>query len=175
MRAPATNTGCAATTSTTDSDSSRRIPMTSTSASELSNERVFLAVTALLFIASAVGTISWCSSMSGGMPMPGGWTMSMTWMKMPGETWAGAAASFMVMWTLMMLAMMLPSLVPMLSNYRRSIHAANESRLGVLTAVAGAAYFFVWAVFGAVAFTLGVVLTRAEMHWSALARSVPLL
>ncbi len=131
--------------------------MTSTSASELSNERVFLAVTALLFIASAVGTISWCSSMSGGMPMPGGWTMSMTWMKMRGQTWAGAAASFMAMWTLMMLAMMLPSFVPMLLSYRTCMRATSENRLGALTTICGAAYFFVWAV------------------WSALARSVPII
>ena len=34
-------------------------------------------------------TVAWCSSMSamGGMPMPGGWTMSMAWMRMPGQTW----------------------------------------------------------------------------------------
>ncbi len=132
--------------------------MTSTSASELSNERVFLAVTALLFIASAVGTISWCSSMSGGMPMPGGWTMSMTWMKMRGQTWAGAAASFMAMWTLMMLAMMLPSFVPMLLSYRTCMRATSENRLGALTSLCGAAYFFVWAMFGAVAYALGLIL-----------------
>ncbi len=149
--------------------------MTSTSASELSNERVFLAVTALLFIASAVGTISWCSSMSGGMPMPGGWTMSMTWMKMRGQTWAGAAASFMAMWTLMMLAMMLPSFVPMLLSYRTCMRATSENRLGALTTICGAAYFFVWAVFGAVAYALGLVLANAEMRWSALARSVPII
>jgi hypothetical protein len=25
----------------------------------------------------------------GEMPMPGGWTMSMGWMRMPGQTWPG--------------------------------------------------------------------------------------
>ena len=56
-------------------------------------ERAFLGVSALLFAASAAVTIVWCTSMSamGGMPMPGGWTMSMTWMRMPGQTWPGAA------------------------------------------------------------------------------------
>ena len=43
--------------------------------------------------------------------MPGGWTMSMTWMRMPGQTWPGVAASFLGMWVVMMVAMMLPSLV----------------------------------------------------------------
>ena len=56
----------------------------------------FFGVSALLFAASAALTIAWCESTSamGGMPMPGGWTMSMAWMRMPGQTWLGAAASF---------------------------------------------------------------------------------
>ena len=53
-------------------------------------------------------------SAMGGMPMPGGWTMSMPWMRMPGQSWPAAAASFLGMWIVMMAAMMLPSLVPML-------------------------------------------------------------
>src|SRR5438445_10183626 len=79
------------------------------------SQRVFFGVSALLFAASAAVTIAWCTSMSamGGMPMPGGWTMSMTWMLMPGQTWPGAAASFLCMWVVMMIAMMMPSLVPM--------------------------------------------------------------
>ena len=176
MRAAATNTGCAATMSTIDSVSSKYgIRTMSTSAWGLSGERIFLASSALLFIASAAVTIYSCSTMSGGMAMPGGWTMSMTWMKMPGQTWAGAAASFVAMWTVMMLAMMLPSLVPMLLSYRRCIRGTNESRLGTLSAVCGTAYFFVWVVLGAVAFTLGVILANAEMHRTALARSVPII
>ncbi len=43
--------------------------------------------------------------------MPGGWTMSMTWMRMPGQTWAGAATTFLGIWVVMMVAMMMPSLV----------------------------------------------------------------
>jgi predicted metal-binding membrane protein len=112
--------------------------------------------------------------MAGGMAMPGGWTMSMAWMRMPGQSWLGAAGSFMGMWTIMMVAMMLPSLVPMLSRYRRSIRDRDGIRLGKLTLLAGAGYFFVWAVFGAVAFTLGISLTAIEMRWLALARYVPL-
>ena len=34
--------------------------------------------------------------------MPGGWTMAMAWMRMPGQTWPGAAASFLGMWVVMM-------------------------------------------------------------------------
>lgn len=176
MKAAATNTGCAATTSTIDSDLSKYgIRTMGTSARELSGGRVFVASSALLFIASAAGTIYFCSSMTGGMVMPGGWTMSMMWMRMPEQTWAGTAASFVAMWTVMMLAMMLPSLVPMLLTYRRCMRVTNENGRGALTAVCGAAYFFVWMALGAAAYALGVILAGAEMHWSVLARSVPII
>ena len=67
-------------------------------------------------------------SAMGEMPMPGGWTMSMAWMRMPGQTWPGAAASFLGMWVVMMVAMMLPSLVPMLWRYRQ---ARTRGRAGL--------------------------------------------
>src|ERR671936_2558672 len=87
------------------------------------SQRTFFGISALLFAASATLTIVWCASMSamGEMPMPGGWTMSMAWMRMPGQTWSGAAAAFLGMWVVMMAAMMLPSLVPMLWRYRQAI------------------------------------------------------
>ncbi len=138
-------------------------------------ERIFLGVSALVFAASAAATIFWCGSMSGmgGMPMPGGWTMSMTWMLMPGQTWPGAAAAFLGMWTVMMVAMMLPSLVPMLQRYRRAVEAADEMRLGWLTTLVSLGYFVVWMLIGAAAFPLGVVLAAAEMRSPALAHAVP--
>src|ERR1041384_4130259 len=82
--------------------------------------RAFAGVSALVFGASAAITVAWCSSMSamGGMQMPGGWTMSMAWMRMPDQTWLEAAALFLGMWVLMMVAMMMPSLIPLLSRYR---------------------------------------------------------
>ena len=132
--------------------------------------------TALVFVASAAGTILWCGSMSdGGMPMPGGWTMSMAWMRMPGQTWLAAAGSFLGMWVLMMVAMMLPSLTAMLAGYRRTLRRsqAHPPRLGILTALAGAGCFLAWTLFGAAAYPLGVALAAAEMRWPALSRSVP--
>jgi predicted metal-binding membrane protein len=138
--------------------------------------RVFLGVAALLFAACTTVTVVWCASMSGlgGMPMPGGWTMSMAWMRMPGQTWLGAAASFLAMWVVMMVAMMLPSLVPMLWRYRRAVGSAGAARLGRLTALAGAGYFFVWAVFGMAAFPFGAALAGVAMRLPAVARAVPL-
>jgi predicted metal-binding membrane protein len=140
------------------------------------SERAFLAVSALLFAASAAVTIVWCRSMSavGEMPMPGGWTMSMAWMRMPGQGWPGAAASFLGMWVVMMVAMMLPSLVPMLSRYRRAIARTDETRLGRPTLVVSVGYFFIWTVFGMAAFALGVALSALEMEQPALARAVPI-
>ena len=145
-------------------------------ASERASQRAFFGVSALPFAASAAVTIAWCASMSamGEMPMPGGWTMSMAWMRMPGQTWPGAAASFLGMWVVMMVAMMLPSLVPMLSRYRRAVGGAGETRLGRLTALVGVGYFFVWAVFGLAVFPLGVALAAVEMQQPPLARAVPI-
>jgi predicted metal-binding membrane protein len=110
--------------------------------------------------------------------VPSGWTMSMTWMLMPGQTWWGAAASFLGMWVVMMVAMMTPSLVPMLLRYREAVGKAGNMginrRLNRLTALAGAGYFFVWTVFGMAAFPLGVALATLEMQEPALARAVPI-
>ena len=138
------------------------------------SERALLAVAALLFAASAAVTIVWCNSMSamGGMTMAGGWTMSMAWMRMPGQSWAGAGSSFVGMWVAMMAAMMLPSLVPMLSRYRRAIGGAEN--LGRLTALVGAGYFSVWTTWGIAAFPLGVVLAALEMRRPALSSAVPI-
>jgi predicted metal-binding membrane protein len=154
--------------------------MTSTTSAE---RPTFWGVSALLFAASAAGTIGWCASMSrstststsmtAGMDMPGGWTMSMAWMRMPGQTWPGAAASFLGMWVVMMVAMMLPSLLPMLRSYRAAVGSAAEARLGRLTVVVGVGYFFVWTLLGMAAFPLGVALTTLEMQQPPVARAVP--
>ncbi len=135
-----------------------------------SSERAFLAISALLFLASAGGTIYWWGTMSGGMSMGGGW-----WTRMPDQTWLGAAASFMGMWVVMMAAMMLPSLVPTLLGYRRLVRRPDKTRLGGPTALAGVGYLTVWAAFGGVAYLLGVALTAAQMQWMALARWAPVV
>jgi predicted metal-binding membrane protein len=110
----------------------------------------------------------------GEMPMPGGWTISMVWMRMPGQTWPGAAASFLGMWVVMMVAMMLPSLVPMLWRYRQAVAATTKARLGPLIALVGVGYFFVWTMSGVAVFPLGAALAAIEMGQPALARAVPI-
>jgi predicted metal-binding membrane protein len=134
--------------------------------SERASQRALFGVSALLFAASAAVTIVWCASMSGmgEMPMPGGWTRSMAWMRLPGQTWPGAAASFLGRWLVLMVAMMLPPLVPMLRRYRQAVGRTGETCLGRLTARVGVGYFFVWTVVGMAAF-------RWASRWRAPFRS----
>jgi predicted metal-binding membrane protein len=139
------------------------------------SRRAFYGVSALFFAASAAVTIVWCASMSmGEMKMPGGWTMSMLWMRMPGQSWAGAAASFLGMWLAMMAAMMLPSLTPVLWRYRQAVAMTDQSRLGRLTALMSVGYFFVWVVVGTAVFAVGAALAALEMQLPWLARAVPM-
>jgi predicted metal-binding membrane protein len=155
---------------------------------ERAAQRIFFGVSILVFVISVVVTIHWCASMSmGEMPMPGGWTMSMTWMRMPEQTWLGAAASFLGMWVTMMVAMMLPSLTPMLWRYREVVdqavgQASGKSRklravrltADRLTLIVGLGYFFVWSLIGMAAFPIGVALATMEMRSPMLANVVPI-
>src|ERR1700733_4062181 len=112
--------------------------------SERASRRAFLSVAALFFAASAAVTVLWCMSMStmGEMSMPGGWTLSMLWIRMPGQTWPSAAASFLSMWVAMMAAMMMPSLMPMLWRYRQAVATTQETGVARLTALVSLGYFF---------------------------------
>jgi predicted metal-binding membrane protein len=133
-----------------------------------SGDRAFFAVAAFLFVVSAATTIMWGASMSAmdGVPMPGGWTLSMAWVPMCGQTWASTAASFIGMWVVMMVAMMLPSLVPALRRGRR---------LGLHPAIVGAGYFAVWTALGVAIFAVRAAAATVMMEQPALARAVPAL
>ncbi len=106
--------------------------------------------------------------------MPGGWTMSMVWMRMPGQTWPEAAVSFLGMWVVMMVAMMLPSVAPALWRYWHALGSTGEHRKAWLTILAGIGYFFVWALLGSAVYPLGVALAAVEMHQPGLARAAPI-
>ena len=107
--------------------------------------------------------------------MPGGWAMSMIWMRMPGQSWLGAATSFVGMWVVMMVAMMLPSLTPTLWRYHQDACRNAGARAGRLTAIVALGYFFVWAVLGVVVFPLGAMLADVAMRESSLARVAPIV
>ena len=51
----------------------------------------FIALCVLAFVGCVAATIYFCRSMGGGMDMPGGWMMSMMWMRMHGLTWFASA------------------------------------------------------------------------------------
>lgn len=140
------------------------------------SERLYVGVSGLIFAASVAATIGWGLSMAtmGGMPMAGGWTMSMGWMPMCGQTWLETAGSFLGMWAVMMVAMMMPALVPMLERYRRSIVEPHVASLDWLTMLAGLGYFFVWTLLGMILFPAGAGLAAAVMGSPELSRAAPL-
>lgn len=155
--------------------SERRSSQSEGFSSDALRQQAFLGISTLLFTVSTVATIASCLSMSGmgEIPMPGGWTLSVAWMPMCGQTWARAAASFVGMWAVMMAAMMLPSLVPMLWRYRLALGTQGETRLGGLTALVAAGYFFVWSVLGVIVFALGAALAQAAIQMPAVAHATP--
>lgn len=139
------------------------------------SERTFFGVSASIFAASVAATLIGQGSMAemGETPMPGGWALSMAWQRMCGQTWSSSAASFLGMWIVMMVAMMLPSLLPVLWRYHQALD--RTMRVGRLTALLGIGYFFVWTLFGIAAYPLGVAMAALEMQLPALARLVPAL
>ncbi len=139
------------------------------------SRRGFFGVCAVLFGLAAAATVALHGAMSpmAATPMPGGWALSMTWTPMCGQTWAGAAAAFVGMWTVMMVAMMLPSIAPALWRYRVAVEGTGRATR--LTSLAAVAYFAVWAVLGFAVFILGATLVALAMQWPTLARAMPAL
>ncbi|MGH8327825.1 MAG: DUF2182 domain-containing protein [Steroidobacteraceae bacterium] len=108
------------------------------------------------------------------MPMPGGGPMSTAWMPMCGQGWGGAAASFLLMWTVMMAAMMLPSSIPMLWSYRQSVGRTGELPGALLIALAAAGYSLVWILIGVGVYPLGAAITMVTMRYPTLAHAAPI-
>lgn len=98
----------------------------------------------------------------------------MAWMRMSGQTWAGVAASFLGMWTVMMVAMMLPPLMPMLRRYRLAVDRSGQFRVGCLTTLVGLGYFAVWFVIGTGVFLAGVALAVLAPRYPAVASDAPI-
>lgn len=89
-----------------------------------------------------VGTVAWARTADIGA-MPG--TMDM------------AMAAFVAMWSLMMAAMMLPSVAPLAGLYARTITARRTPRLAAF----GAGYLLAWASTGVAAFWLADLFAEA--------------
>jgi predicted metal-binding membrane protein len=136
-------------------------------------ERRVYAACALAFAAALVPVIYFSKTMAGAMPMPGGWKMSMAWMPMSG--WATATLMFAFMWLAMMVAMMLPSTLPVVLLFRRFQVFRGTAHPALLSVVLAVGYFLAWSGFGAVAYGGGVVITQLAMRSVALSRAVPTL
>jgi predicted metal-binding membrane protein len=126
----------------------------------------FISVCILAFVVAGLATVYFSRSMCCGMEMPGGWTMSMMWMRMPGQTWAASVTSFLLMWLAMMVAMMMPSALPMfLKTGRRWASLFNIA----------SGYFAIWLAAGVGIYVLGVAFATAAMQSELFSRAVPLI
>lgn len=126
----------------------------------------FIAVCVLAFLAGVAATAYFCRSTCCEMEMPGGWTMSMMWLRMRGQTWFASALSFLLMWLAMMVAMMLPSALPTFLKTRRP-----WASLCCMTS----GYFAAWLAAGVGIYALGVAFVAVAMRSELISRAVPWL
>ena len=133
---------------------------------------LYLAACAIFLISAAL-TLYFFRSMAGGMPMPGGWKMSMAWMHM--GSWPLMLAMFCLMWLAMMVVMMLPSSLPVLMLVRRALEHRGVRHSDLLTWTVAAGYFLAWSGFGLLAFGAGVGCAEAAMASDTFSRAVPWL
>jgi predicted metal-binding membrane protein len=140
------------------------------------SRRCFEAGSLALLLTCAMATVDWCADMAamGELPMPGGWSLSMMWTPMCGRAWADLAASFLGRWTVMMMAMMLPALLPAWWRYRQAGCAAGARCPGWLAVQWGVGYFLVWAALGAAVFVAGAALAATALRLPMLARAASL-
>jgi predicted metal-binding membrane protein len=161
MKMAADPSGCDAMMNITTKQHSEKITRTSVA---------FYLLASLAFVVSLLLTIYFSRSMSGGMPMPGGWTMSMMWMRMPGQSWIGSVSMFLLMWLPMMIAMMLPSALPMFLNCTL---ASGATRRGVFFVACG--YFTTWLGIGLIFYAIGISWALLTMQSSSLSSATPAL
>jgi predicted metal-binding membrane protein len=75
----------------------------------------------------------------------------------------------------MMLAMMLPSVAPVLWRYRQREARSGAAHAALICASAGAGYLSVWVTLGIALYPLGALVTRWLARTPAAARAVPLV
>jgi predicted metal-binding membrane protein len=94
---------------------------------------------------------------------------------MPGQSWVEAAGMFELMWGAMMIAMMLPSSLPVMLQYYRMRRSRGGGGAIVGTGLMASGYFFVWTVAGVIIYLPGVFWASAAMRWGALSRAMPVV
>jgi len=125
----------------------------------------FIAFCVVAFVAGVSATAYFCRPMCCDMKMPGGWTMSMMWMRMHGQTWFVWATSFLFMWLAMMVAMMIPSALPMFLKTRRK---------GAALCYMACGYFTIWLAAGVGIYVLGVAFMAIAMQSELFSRIIPI-
>ncbi len=126
----------------------------------------FILACLFAFVAAVLATAYFCRSMNHEMKMPGGWTMSMMWMRMPGQTWLSSALSFLLMWLAMMVAMMLPSALPAFLKTGRKWTSLCFIACG---------YFTIWLVAGIGIYVVGMAFMKFAMQSELVSDIVPFI
>jgi predicted metal-binding membrane protein len=126
----------------------------------------FILICFIAFVAGVFAIAYFYHSMNYEMEMPGGWTMSMMWMRMPDQTWFASTLSFQLMWLAMMVPMMIPSVLPTFLKTRR--HWASLCYMA-------SGYFAIWLAAGIGIYVFGVTLATAAMKSELFSHAVPLL
>jgi predicted metal-binding membrane protein len=124
----------------------------------------FYLSTAVIFLASVAATVYFSNSMRESAAMSCGPLISPAASKMAVNS-AASALLFLTMWGVMMVAMMLPSLMPMLIEYRQRSGVLPVTRLNQLTCWVSLGYFAVWIAVGVFVYfgtLLADVATRLE-------------
>lgn len=126
----------------------------------------FIGIGTIIFMVGLAIIVYGCRTMDHGLTMPGGWIMSMMWMPMPGQTWFGATAQFLVMWLGMISVMMWPLMIPaFLATGRRWI-----SFCGVV-----GGYYTVWCTVGLTVYIFGVTMAKWALASDSVSRLIPFL
>jgi predicted metal-binding membrane protein len=119
--------------------------------------RVRLPVSGVVLVTLAV--VAWAATIA--------WANRREMSAMPGTMGLGLA-EFVAMWSLMMAAMMLPSVWPFVAVYERTIRVHRVARLGALAG----GYLMAWALAGVAAFGVAWVFGELAADRPGLARAV---
>jgi predicted metal-binding membrane protein len=128
---------------------------------------------AVIFLASAASTVYFCNSMRESAAISCGPLISRAAAAIPMSNWHESAPSFLAMWGVMMVAMMLPSLMPMLIDYRRRGGLLPAFRVNQLTCWVFVGYFAVWIGAGVPVYLIGTLLAGVATRIESVRRHIP--
>jgi predicted metal-binding membrane protein len=126
-----------------------------------------------IFLASAATTVYFCNSMRDGVAVLCGPLASRAAPTISMSNWAASAPLFMAMWSVMMVAMMLPSLMPALIDYRRRSGLLRVTRVNQLTCWVFMGYFTVWIAAGVPVYLIATLLADLSMRMESVRRHIP--